>query len=364
MSKPTLTQEIAYPIIQEFFSKKLFVFFATGTSCAVDLGFSMWSLESWLKEQIPLLDLSDAQQLEWEGVLEALDASGDFESAMNSIEDNQLLGLVISKTAEHVANVDQSNSFPILNGTTTWPAIRLLKRLVNALPETAPTLHVGTPNYDLLAEYAFTQAGVPYTTGFWGGVLRHLDWVQSERQMTYSAEVMVGKKLQRITRYIKHIKLYKVHGSLNTFIHQNQVVETDIWKEAPSGVERLMITPGASKYERLHDYRDALLGEYDKAIKLHDAFLFLGFGFNDSQLVNSSITEKLKVKRSPALIITRDSNPRIEALVQESENAWLICKAECDESTRIYNSQYAAWLNIPDKSLWKFDEFVTEIVGG
>jgi hypothetical protein len=125
-----------------------------------------------------------------------------------------------------------------------------------------------------------------------------------------------------------------------------------------------MIMPGGSKHEKLHDYRDVFLGEYDKAVRAHSAFLFLGFGFNDTQLIKNAISEKLKKQSSPALIITRSSNERIESLLKESKNTWLICKHPGDDSTRVLNGNYRDWLYLPDKELWKFDRFTIEIMGG
>lgn len=365
MIKPQLTKEIAYKALQNFFNQKPFILFGTGVSCAVDPDFGMGALEQYLKVKIPALTLTEQQQIEWEGVLEALRQNSDFEGAMNGIKDETLLKNVIYTTAEQVSIADRKNTFGILNKEKSWPAAGMFKRLVDRLPETDRTLHVATPNYDLLAEYAFAQAEIPYTTGFWGGVVRKLDWIQAERQMTYAEKVPAGRsKVTSITRFKKHIRLYKVHGSLNTFFFENQVVETDAWAEVPGNIDRLMITPGASKYERLNDYRDALLGEYDKAVKGHSAFLFLGFGFNDSQLVNPAISEKLKKNDSPALIITRSSNPRIESLVKDSKNTWLVCKHPENDSTRILNDNYQGWLDLPDKELWKFDKFTSEIMGG
>ena len=192
-----------------------------------------------------------------------------------------------------------------------------------------------------------------------------MDWVQAERQMTYAEKIPAGRsKVTRITRFHKHLRLYKVHGSLNTYFYNNQVVETDSWAETPDHIMRLMITPGASKYEKLHNYRDALLGEYDKAVKSHSSFLFLGFGFNDNQLVNNAIYEKLKKEASPALIITRSSNPRIDSILKESKNTWLVCKHPGNDSTRIVNYMYQNCLDIEDQQLWKFDKFAQEIMGG
>jgi len=359
-----LTKEIAYQALQDFFNQIPFVLFATGTSCAVDLDFGMTSLERYLKDEIPKFDLTPDQALEWANLVEALVLNSDFESAMNAVQDIDLLNRIIEKTAEHVSNTDKKSAFGILNGDIPWPAINMFKRLVEKLPENNKQLHVATPNYDLLAEYAFARAKIPYTTGFWGGVLRCLDWAQAERQLTYAAEVVSGKKKQRTTRYLKHIRLYKVHGSLNTFQFNNQVVETDIWQKPPDVVNRLMITPGTSKHQKLHDYRDALLGEFDKAIKKSSSFLFLGFGFNDTQLVNNAISEKLINQKSPAIIITRSTNERIDTLLKDSKNTWMVCKNDVNNSTRIFNSQYDDWLVLPDKEIWQFDKFTTEIMGG
>jgi len=366
MSKPTLTKEIAYTALQSFFNQKPFVLFATGTSCSIDLNYGMPALERHLKATIPSVTLNTSQEKEWRSVLNQLSLNQEFETAMNSIKDENLLGIVINATAEFLTNLDQKHVFNILQGLQSWSAIAILSRLVKTLPETDKILHVATPNYDLLAEYAFTQAKIPYSTGFWGGVIRKLDWQQAERQMTYVEKVPSGRtKINKVTRIKKHIRLYKVHGSLNIFQFNSQVIETDDWKKIPSNAQRLMITPGTAKHEKLHDYRDILLKEYDDAISKHSAFLFLGFGFNDTQLVNNAISIKLKNQNSSGLIITRDSNSRIETLLKQSKNTWLICKNidEDNNSTRIFNSRYNDWLNLPDKELWQFDKFSTEIMG-
>jgi hypothetical protein len=364
MNRPALTKEIAYNAIQDFFNDKPFVLFGTGTSCAVDLNFGMGALEEHLKQSIPNNEKLSVQQKDaWQRVVNSLTNNSDFEAAMNSIQDEILLKEVIRETATHVAEVDRANSEKILNGSQSWSAIQLFKRLIDGLPEMDRTLHVATPNYDLLAEYAFAQAGIPYSTGFWGGVMRKLDWYQAERQITYIDKVPAGRKIQNITRLKKHIRLYKVHGSLNTFCIDGQCIETDLWiRECPEDIKRLIITPGSSKYERLHENRDTLLSEYDKAVRHHRSFLFLGFGFNDKQLVENEIGKKLEAQ-SPALVITRDWNQRIQDILENSTNTWLICKHQDNESTRIFNRKYQNWLELPDKQLWCFDQFATEIMG-
>ncbi|GGA77215.1 hypothetical protein GCM10011369_18840 [Neiella marina] len=362
--KQAITKEIAYKALQEFFSDTPFVMFATGTSCAVDLDFGMPALEKHLSNVIPTRHLDAKQTAEWNTVLSLLADSYDFEFAMNSITDSTLLNHVVNETAAFVTSVQNSKLDKILSDPDKWTANEIISRLIRKLPQNNPVLHMATPNYDLLAETALSACKVPYSTGFFGGVIKYLDWKQSLRQMTYSELAQSGRTKRRlVTRRLSHAKLYKVHGSLNVYSKGKAVVECDLWQQPPPGFERLLITPGTAKHEKLHDYRDILLNEYDDAVRDHNRFLFLGFGFNDTQLVNNAISDKLINALSDGLIITRDLNPRIKELLAKAKNTWLVCKSEHDDSTRIYNNQFDDWLYIHDKELWRFDHFAKEIMG-
>jgi len=358
-----LTKKIAYSKLQAFFADKPMVLFGTGTSCAIDSRFGMAALKEHLFTEIPKQSLTDIQKKEWDGVVTFLQSSNDFEKAMDAINDSELIQLITNKTAAFLIQIEQQYAIKILKGEVEWPAIALFKRLVDRLPETDRKLHVATPNYDLLAEYAFEQGNIPYLTGFIGGICRQLDWTQCERAVTYIEMVSKGRRIEGVTKFKKHIRLYKVHGSLNTFKLNDEIVENNAWiNTVPEQLERMMITPGTSKFERLHHNRAELLGAFDTAMKAHRSFLFLGYGFNDSQLSNGTLEAKLKNQKSPGLVITRDSNDRIEALLKECENLWLVCKHKENDSTRIYNKQYEDWLYL-DKEIWKIDHFTREILG-
>jgi hypothetical protein len=367
ISKPQLTKEIAYKALQEFFRSKPFVLFGTGTSCAIDARFGMPALQKHLETEIPNICSTSTHNTEWAEVTKALSHGSDFESAMDSVKDTQLLKSIISTTAHFIACIDKPHSHDILAGIIKWPAVALIQKLVEGLPETDRTLHIATPNYDLLAEHAFSNKAIPYITGFWCGINRRLNWPQAEREVTYAECMYSGRKMCAVTRFKKHIRLYKVHGSLNTFSVAGQIVENNSWiYDPPASIERIMITPGTSKYEQLHHNRYELLGEFDKAVQEHSAFLFLGYGFNDNQLNNNAILGKLREQGSQGLIITRDSNRRIEKLLGDCSNLWAVCKQDTPgkEDTRIYNSTYSDWLLINGAKLWCPEMFSTEILGG
>ncbi|USE35004.1 SIR2 family protein [Endozoicomonas sp. SCSIO W0465] len=322
-----LTREIAYKAISDFFSVETpFVLFATGTSCALDLNFGMPALEKHLRDRLST-GLNEEQAKQWQQVVGALaEKTHDFESAMNFIKDDELTNKIVALTASFVAQHDHNYSHQIISGSTVWPAGKLFKKLVDTLPETDRQLHVATPNYDLLAEYSFIFERQPYLTGFHGGYCKSYNWDECSKSVKYLERSPSRKRVKPVLRERKHIRLYKPHGSLNTFVIGDRVVECDAWiKDPPVGVLRSMITPGTSKYQRLHDDRTQL-GDYDRAVQNHSRFLFLGFGFNDSQLVNNTFKQKLEHDHCHALVITRDTNKRLTEWLSRCPNMWLICK--------------------------------------
>ncbi len=359
-----LTKEIAYKEFQKYFQGKPFVLFGTGMSCAVDNKFGMACLKEHLLDKLAKEKLNPAQQAEWNSVINLLDSGVDFESAMNSVNDDDLINKIVAITGDFVSKLDYEYSQEILNGNKNWPASTLFKKLVDKLPATDRELHVATPNYDMLAEYAFSKAGIPYINGFYGGVTRQLSWKQSRRSITYVDKVPCRKKIRLVTRERKHIALYKVHGSLNLFLTNDILIENNalLYMPTPKGTERLIITPGISKNEKLHQFRKELLGKFDDAVEKHNFFLFLGFGFNDKQLNTRTILDKLKNQKCNGLIITKDTNNRIDELLDEAENLWLIC--QLGSGTHIKNKKYSAPLFLQNEELWKVDIFTQKILGG
>lgn len=361
-----LTKEIAYKKLQQFFENKPFVLFGTGMSCAVNNSFGMNALEKELKEKINNEKLNNSQEIEWKKLLKTLGNNTDFETAMNNITDEELVKKIVNITANFLSKMDYKYSLEILSGNKNWPASLLFKKLVDKLPGSDRELHVATPNYDLLAEYSFERANIPYINGFTGGIIRHLDWKQSRQSITYTDKAPNGKKINLVTREHKHISLYKVHGSINLFSFGNKIIENNAWmyNKIPKCAERVIITPGISKYKKLLQFRKELLGKFDNAVEKHNAFLFLGFSFNDKQLNTNTISGKLKNQKCDGLIITKDYNNRIKTLLQESENLWLVCKNNGANDTLIVNNKYPASLILKNECLWQVDKFANKILGG
>lgn len=355
----------AFESIRDFFRDKPLVFIGTGMSCALDVRFGMPALRDELLAKVSP-DGGDAAQLaEWKAVQDSLQQGNDLESALNHVSDGHLLQAITGATARFVATVDREYSFRIAGGEKTWPASRLMDRLVRTLPEGDPVLHVVTPNYDLVFEYACDAAELPYTTGFCGGVERTADWVALDRCHVTRETVCHRGRISAVYKHRKHVRLHKMHGSLDFFFHRGRLVENHAWMWDPPGfAQRVIVTPGLSKYETLQTYRQELLKAADSAIERSTHFLFLGYGFNDKHL-EEYIARKLVGQSCRGLIVTRDSTPRIEALVGKAPRLWLVCRAHdgATRGTRVCNVSTATDIFIPGRDLWDVAEFTTTFLG-
>ncbi|RJO61006.1 hypothetical protein C4544_03970 [candidate division WS5 bacterium] len=361
-----LTEEKAIEAIQNFFREKPFLFFGTGMSCAIDASFGMDALKDALSDEMKHQTLRGQQSAEWDSVASSLNKGVDLENALNAVNDPGLLKLLTDITGNFIANIDRKFSYQIAKGSIEWPAIRLLKKIVDTLPEGDRILHVLTPNYDMLCEYACDYACIPYTNGFTGCIERRTDWDAADCSLRVRDAVVYGSKSKKICKHRKHIRIYKVHGSLNYFLHRNTFIENSAWMwYPPEFAERIMITPGLLKYQTLQRYRQELLKSADTAIERSSHFLFLGYGFNDLHL-EEYIKRKLITQACHGLIITKESNPRIESLIALSDNLWLICNYDGGgtDSTRIYNKKYSDSLILAGQKLWDVVNFSFKILGG
>jgi hypothetical protein len=348
--------------LRDFFREKPFVVFGTGMSCALDENYGMTALRESLSVDVPDRMTSESQRTQWADVHGALEQGSDLESALDSVTDQGLLEAVTCATGEFIASLDAEHTCRVANGDCEWPPVRLFERLVASLPEGDRKLHVLTPNYDLLLEHACDRAGIPYTNGFAGGIARQLDWRSAGYGLLVPEKTAVRGRLKTVHKSRKHIRLYKVHGSLNYFFYGGCVVENNSWIwNPPQYAPRVLITPGLSKYQTLQRYRQELLQSADQAINGSSRFLFLGYGFGDSHL-EEYINRKLVSQGCHGLVITRTPGPKVEDLLKVAANLWLVCKA--GDATRIVNREYENELLLPDCRLWDVREFTSRILGG
>lgn len=357
-----MLEKTAYTGLGNFFEATPFVILGTGISCAVDTDFGMKRLQEYLETELE--DIAGTQKREWDKVRKTLSNGKDLECALDHAQDEDLIKKIVEHTAALMLKLDLKYREKIFNGSVIWPMESLIKKMFGSIKVDNHVLHIATTNYDMLPEYSFEKNGLPYSTGFYGVIERKLNWSLAERPFHKCKKIRVGSRLYCDNVKEPHIKLHKVHGSINTFEHNGNIMENNLFiHDKPHDIERLMITPGVKKHEKLHHVRDELLGEYDKALSNQYSLLFAGFGFNDTQLINATMKRKIQEDKCSTLIVTRDSNQRIESLIGGLDNVWLVCSEQGNENNTLIRKG-ADEIIIHGEQFWKIDAFTKKILGG
>jgi hypothetical protein len=312
--------------IQEFqriLKKHPVLVVGTGASCALDPRFGMVELAKELR--LTVQPGSDAEQ--WKRVLANLDGGKGLEDALDAVTETGLKERIVTATGAFVASVDRDLAWRIAIGEKIAPLHWLLKKLVDGLP-TYPVQHVVTPNYDMVIEHTCDALKVPWTDGFTTGSTCRRDWGAARNSMLKMTREPRGRSWKDTTRFMPHVQLHKVHGSINWFRNADETpllrCDRMIDGEPPDGWRRAMITPGRGKLEEAGKNRE-WFAEADTAIAEAGAFLIVGYGFNDIHIHNG-IRKRLVDQGCSGIVITRDWSEGIGDWIRRSSDLWAVCQ--------------------------------------
>ena len=344
-----------YQEIQERLNKRLILVIGTGSSISVDYDFSMSSLERHLKNVIPSLIKHDKEaEKEWALVLNNLSKNIDFENSLNAVKSQFLLDCIILETGKHVSKVSYANISKISRGEI--PIIELFNKLKNLFSFSNPIIDIITPNYDLVIENALSFSGIDYNDGFYGGIQKKFDWIESEQ--LFNRFFKYNKTQKTYSKIAPHMKLHKVHGSMNYFIHNDNVFRNDSlsYLDEVIDYERFIITPGETKHKRIVENRQ-FYSEMDKAIESGQTFLFVGYGFNDID-IDKKICQKINLKNHKAIIVTKDLIGNASEILKDNSDIIAIYDNYKGGASISYNKETF----YIDKPIWQVDKFANEIL--
>lgn len=316
----------AFQELQRILKKHPVLVVGTGASCALDPRFGMPEL---LKE-MRRMDQPDggAEAEQWKRVLASLDGGKGLEEALTAVTDTGLKERMVKATGAFVASVDRDWAWRIATGERIAPLHWLLRKLVDGLPPTNPIQHIVTPNYDMLIEHTCDALGVPWTDGFTTGSMCRLDWGAARNSMLKMTREPRGRSWTDTTRFMPHVQLHKVHGSINWFRNadETRLLRCDrmIDENPPEGWRRAMITPGGRKLQEAGKNREWFAGA-DAAIAEAGAFLIVGYGFNDDHIHNG-IRKRLVDQGCSGILVTRDWPARIGDWIRRGSNLWAVCQ--------------------------------------
>jgi len=311
--------------------------------------------------------VSATEKDEWKAVLQQLDGNVDLEHALDEVKGDAMLKRVVAVSGQFVSELDRKWGWPIATGAKTAPLTPLLKSLTAGLPSSYPIQHVVTPNYDMLIEHTCGALQLPWIDGFAPGATSVRDWRYAGFSMLNQEEESRGRRVELVTRIRAHVRLHKVHGSINWFCNDGgtRLLRCDAatYQEPCAGWLRAMITPGQMKNQQIALNRD-WFAESDKAIQGGSAFLIVGYGFNDDH-IQKGIRGKLQNEGCSGIIVTRDWSPVIEEWVKSCSDLWAVCKSTTGTAggTMIIGpSNVDDPLICPDEDLWKIDVFANSVM--
>ncbi len=360
-----LEKETAFKNIRDIFDKKVLVVVGTGASMSVDPRFGMASLTDELRRKIPDV-ISSSKDLKkiWEEIEEKINKTG-LEKALDGVDNQDMISIIIKITGDFVAGIDaEYKKKRLLDDSFVFPMEKFLQKLYSVLSKRNPFLNIITPNYDLLIEHICDKNKIPCWTGFAGGIIKNYDWNMAEQEMCYPKKSRPKGKIIKVEGRKLYIKLHKVHGSLNWFWRNEQIIEENsLTYNQECGLKRAIITPGDAKIpEAFMNFRD-LFSRADNAIAGDDAFIFVGYGFNDIH-IEKEIDLHLKTNDKLGIIITKKLSDKAEDLIKSSKNLWAVFQDTDNEAnTLIQNNKYETPLIIENSGLWQINEFTDTILG-
>lgn len=227
--------------------------------------------------------------------------------------------------------------------------LSLTKLYQHLFKSTHTAINVVTPNYDRLAEYAADAGGLCHYTGFNYGHLRL-------RAKDSEPRIYVDKSP------VRTVKIWKVHGSLDWFKDQNDIVMAlPVSGTRPSGMEPVIVTPGVEKYRLTHDepFLSIKRGA-DSALQSARSYLCVGYGFNDTH-VQTKLVERCQVESVSLVLITRGLTPNARSFLKSGKCRRYLALERSGTGSRMYSTEYPDGTGLSDKPYWQLDQFLTMV---
>lgn len=305
---------------------------------AFHLGSSTTPIE-WLPEEAA----------EWIKFKNRLDAHDDLETALAAVRlTERQTAFVAARTRALLLPADLEVMRRLLADRRALPLSRIFRHLFTS---THRTLHVVTPNYDRLAEYAADAAEVSTFTGFSHGYLQI-------RARSPDQRVHVRGEPTRT------VCIWKVHGSLDWFQDRDkQIVGVRTEGGPPDDFTPLMITPGIDKYRLTHGepFR-TILGCCDKALEEARAYFCVGYGFNDEH-VQTKLVERCDRDSVPLVVITKELTPTAKAFLRGGRCRRYLALEEKTDGARAFTNAAPGGFDIAGESIWRLDKFLDMTIG-
>lgn len=340
--------EVAQEFAQAALSAAPVIILGSGASAAHGVP-GMGALAAYLTAAVPSTAWTPEEQAEWAKFLAQLAAGVDLESALQAVRPTERqTQFIAAETRDFLLPADLVVLETLLADRRALPLSRLYRHLFDS---THNSIHVVTPNYDRLAEYAADAADVSTFTGFNYGYLQ-------SRARHANTRIVVNRRETRT------VSVWKVHGSLDWFQDTaNQIIGVRSALGIPAGYTPLMITPGIDKYRLTHGepFR-TILGCSDNALENARAYFCVGYGFNDEH-VQTKLIERCDQDSVPLVVITKELTTTAKSFLRGGRCRRYLAIEEGPAGARGYMHDSPAGFDL-GQPLWRLDQFLDHVIGG
>lgn len=335
-------EKVLYDIAQECISKAPVVILGSGASAAHGIPGMPGLREEILKMPAPLGGTPEDSK-SWSKFLGDLEKE-DLESALTHVQlSPDLTRHIVEKTWDFLAPSDCAIFHKIVGGEINLPLTDLYRHLFKS---TNIEIHVVTPNYDRLAEYAADAGGFCHYTGYGYGHLRL-------RSKDIRPRIVYG------TTPARTVNVWKVHGSFDWFRDKHGVVMAlPIGDTRPPSLEPVIVTPGIEKYRLTHDEPFLSIKQgADSALQSARAYLCVGYGFNDSH-VQAKLVEQCRTEPVPLVLITKDISSTAREFLRSEKCKRYLAIEESALGCRMYSSEYPDGVELEGEPFWQLGTFL------
>ncbi|MDA9440772.1 hypothetical protein XH98_17050 [Bradyrhizobium sp. CCBAU 51745] len=339
--------EFAQEFAQSALSAAPVIILGSGASAAHGVP-GMGALAARLLEAPLPAEWTGEEKAEWTSFLDKLTTGADLESALQQVRPTERQTLFVAAvTREFLLPSDLAALASVLADRRSLPLTRLYRHLFDS---THATVHVVTPNYDRLAEYAADAADASTFTGFSYGYL------QTRAQSPDTRVTVNGRQLRTVA-------VWKVHGSLDWFQDASkQIIGVRSALTVPANYSPLMITPGIDKYRLTHGepFR-TILGRSDVALQNARSYFCVGYGFNDEH-VQTKLIERCDRNSVPLVVLTKELTPSAKAFLSGGRCRRYLAIEDGKAGARAYMHHAPAGFDL-EKPLWRLDSFLDHFIG-
>ncbi|MFN3076674.1 MAG: SIR2 family protein [Alphaproteobacteria bacterium] len=368
-SSSSRTIEDVRSFIHECLSLNPVVVLGSGASVGFGLP-TMADLANCIHEALKGAKLTPEDQEKWKKLKGDLEQNKiGLEAALDSIgldEHSALYVTIVETVWREVTWKDLLAFAKVVNGEEL-PHARLFNYLFGG---SSRRVTVITPNYDRLAEYGADQVQCCHRTGFSAGYRR--PWRGGDRNLRcFRPDIRQDERT---------VDVLKVHGSVDWFVGEGNpenvlglplAAENQDCLKLPPGFRPLIVPPSKEKYRQA--FRDpfrSLLAEADRALKAAEAFLCVGYGFNDDH-IQPYLVRALRHRAKPVVMVSRTLTDKAAEILRGVSGNPRYCavtaKFDDDEKpvqgkARIFTQNAPDGAVVDGDELWSFDGFAREFL--